>query len=50
MSPIPALLALGTLGCLAIEAPAQTDLVMYDVGLEIRVGVPASWFLPTLKS
>ncbi|MDE2774103.1 MAG: hypothetical protein OXI46_10425 [Gemmatimonadota bacterium] len=45
MSPRPALLALGTLGCLAIEASAQTDLVMYDVGLDIRVGVPASWVL-----
>lgn len=45
MSPRPALLALGTLGCLAIEASAQTDLVMYDVGLDIQVGVPASWVL-----
>lgn len=45
MSLRPVLLALGTLGCLAIEASAQTDLFMHDVGLDIRVGVPASWIL-----
>ena len=40
-----ALLAIGFFGSMAVEASAQTNLAMYEVGLGVQVGVPTSWVL-----